>query len=97
MRLSILILCIILPMASSCSSIGQQAQAPEVKEAFAPSRPALYRQDCLDAGANIIGDIGDGRIHRQDYLCPNNQPPLGTIIYSDGEAMPIEGEVCCGR
>mmetsp|Transcript_7272 Transcript_7272/g.15884 ORF Transcript_7272/g.15884 Transcript_7272/m.15884 type:complete len:429 (+) Transcript_7272:259-1545(+) len=61
------------------------------------SRPDLTRDECTEQGGIIVGDIGNGAIHRDDYTCESNlEPPLGTIIFPPGEPFPIEGEVCCG-
>lgn len=53
-------------------------------------------EECGAAGGRVIGDIGDGRVHRADYLCDTGDAPLGTIIYKDGEPITTEGAVCCG-
>jgi len=54
-------------------------------------------EECTAAGGQVVGDIGDGRVHRADYLCNNGEVPLGTINYSDGEPIATEGAVCCGQ
>ena len=37
--------------------------------------PTVSRQQCIDdLGGTIVGDIGDGAIHRPDYIC---EPPDG--------------------
>jgi hypothetical protein len=91
-NLALFAICLLL---GACAQTVNDTPPPSTAEKFAPSRPALNRQDCLDAGGLVVGDIGDGRIHRQDYACPNGQSPIGTIIYGKEEAMPLEGEVCC--
>ena len=64
--------------------------------AFA-NRPTLSRQECLDQGGVVVGDIGDGAIHRDDYRCAiNGEPPVATILPAAGEPIAFEGEVCCG-
>ncbi len=54
-------------------------------------------EECDEAGGRVIGDIGDGRVHRTDYVCDNGQAPLGTITYKDGEPIDTDGAVCCGQ
>ncbi len=58
----------------------------------------MTSQECTDAGGVRVGDIGDGRIHRAEYLCENGEMPLGTIIPDSDKNEPIfiEGSVCCG-
>lgn len=60
-------------------------------------KESLTREQCAQRGGVEIGDIGDGRIHRADYLCPNKQAPLGVISYIEGQVIAIEGSVCCGQ
>jgi hypothetical protein len=56
----------------------------------------LNRQECTAINGTIVGDIGDGAIFRDDYLCESNgEPPIATIVPADGEPIAIEGEVCC--
>lgn len=58
-------------------------------------RPTLTRAECEAQGGVIVGDIGDGAIHRPDYTCESGQPPIGTIKAAEGEPIATEGEVCC--
>jgi len=64
------------------------------------SRPELTRQECRDRGGVVVGDIGNGAIHRDDYTCESSgEPPIGAIVPAAGaagEPIAIEGEVCCG-
>jgi hypothetical protein len=61
------------------------------------SWPDRTRQECLARGGTIVGDIGDGAIHRPSYRCESNgEPPIGTIVYETNQPIAIEGEVCCG-
>ena len=64
------------------------------------SRPELTRQECRDRGGVVVGDIGNGAIHRDDYTCESSgEPPIGAIFPAAGaagEPIAIEGEVCCG-
>lgn len=52
-------------------------------------RPEMSAEQCADYGAEVIGDIGDGRTHRTDYLCPSGSEPIGTV------PVGTEGSVCC--
>jgi hypothetical protein len=63
----------------------------------APERKAVTQGECEAQGGSVVGDIGDGAIHRPDYVCPSGRPPLGTIAPPEGGPMPIEGAVCCPR
>lgn len=64
-----------------------------------PSRPSgtpMTAAQCTAAGGEVVGDIGDGAIHRPDYRCPQSgEPPLGPIQSEAGEPVAIEGAVCC--
>ncbi len=52
---------------------------------------------CEARGGTIMGDPGDGRIHRPDYRCPNGEPALGPVRYETGDMIPVEGSVCCPK
>ena len=57
----------------------------------------VTRQECIDQGGEIIGDIGNGAIFQSDYVCDSNgQAPTAVIVPAAGEPIAIEGEVCCG-
>lgn len=72
------------------SSPSPQAPAP------APAKASLTQEQCTAAGGKVVGDIGDGAIHRDDYRCPDSgQPPLGHITPAPGGPVAIEGSVCC--
>jgi len=58
-------------------------------------RPLMTRAECTMAGGSIIGDIGDGAIHKPEYRCESGEPPVARITYLEGEPISIEGEVCC--
>lgn len=49
----------------------------------------LSVDECEAQGGTIVGDIGDGAIHRPGYTCPSGRPPLGSV------PLGIEGSVCC--
>jgi hypothetical protein len=78
---------------------------PAVSEAIAiegtvccgPAKKVVNRQVCTALNGTIVGDIGDGAIHRSDYLCESNgEAPIATIVPAVGEPIAVEGEVCCG-
>lgn len=57
----------------------------------------VTRQECLEQGGQIVGDIGDGVIFEPDYVCESNgQPPVAIVVPAPGEPIANEGEVCCG-
>jgi hypothetical protein len=59
-------------------------------------RPTLTAAECEAASGTVVGDIGDGAIHRPDYRCANGQAPIGSIKAVEGEPVAVEGAVCCG-
>ncbi len=76
------------PEPSAKSSPGGEA---------APSRSAVTAEACEASGGSVVGDIGDGAIHRADYRCPSGKPPSGDIRAPAGGPMGVEGSVCCPR
>ena len=54
----------------------------------AVERPTLSVEDCEKTGY-VVGDPGDGRTHRADFVCPDGAAPIGNV------ALPIEGAACC--
>jgi hypothetical protein len=64
----------------------------------AMARPATMSiEECLKLGGTIVGDIGNGAIHRPGYKCESNgELPLGTVIPEPHQPIPTEGQVCCG-
>ncbi len=59
-------------------------------------RPGLTAAACEAQGGKVIGDIGDGAIHKPDYRCPDSgEPPLGNVTAEPGGPVAIEGSVCC--
>ena len=59
------------------------------------SRPTMTDAECTAQGGTVVGDIGDGAIHRPDYRCESGQPPIASIKSAEGEPVAIEGSVCC--
>jgi hypothetical protein len=62
-----------------------------------PARPALTAEACEAGGGTVVGDIGDGAIHRPDYRCPSGAAPSGSIKTPEGGPMAVEGSVCCPK
>lgn len=62
----------------------------------ATARPTMTDAECQAKGGSVVGDIGDGAIHRPDYRCANGQPPIGSIVATEGQPVAVEGSVCCG-
>ena len=59
-------------------------------------RPQITAAACEEQGGKVVGDIGDGAIHRPEYVCPDSgTPPIGTITADPGAPQAIEGSVCC--
>ncbi|MCA9687786.1 MAG: hypothetical protein KC457_36845 [Myxococcales bacterium] len=74
---------------------GDSTQISAPPPADAPERPKLSRAECEAKGARVVGDIGDGAIHRPDYVCESGEAPIATIAPGEGEPIATEGEVCC--
>jgi len=72
---------------TTVETTGDEALPPDQQTA---ERTTLTPEECTAQGGTQIGDIGDGATQRPDYLCPNGQPPLGSV------PVGIEGSVCCG-
>ena len=77
------------------------ADAPSDAPADAPgdttARPKLTAAQCEANGGSVIGDIGDGAVHRPDYRCANGAEPTGTIVAAEGGPIAVEGSVCCPK
>jgi hypothetical protein len=63
----------------------------------APARVELSAEECEAGGGLVVGDIGDGAIHRPDYRCPSGVEPSGTVRAPEGGPMAVEGSVCCPK
>lgn len=74
----------------------EQTAAPQVEPRPAAARAKMTAEECRAAGGRVIGDIGDGRIHRPGYLCPETgEAPIGTVVPDRSQPIAIEGSVCC--
>ena len=78
------------------------ATPPATSDSPASAPPAqatpsqLTAAQCEAAGGQAVGDIGDGAIHRPDYVCPTSgKAPLGSVVPEPGGPVAIEGSVCC--
>ena len=68
---------------------------PDRVDVGSPGRPQLTTEECKAQGGEIIGDIGDGRIFEEAYMCPSGQAPTGNIVAGAGTPQAVEGAVCC--
>ena len=59
------------------------------------ARPTISAQACEANGGSVVGDIGDGAIHRPEYRCVNGAKPTANIGAPEGGPIAIEGSVCC--
>lgn len=85
------------PETTAVAEPGEPAE-PDREEPAGESvdRPQLTSADCEAQGGTVVGDIGDGAIHRPDYVCPDSgEAPIGSIVAEGGEPIAIEGAVCC--
>lgn len=60
-----------------------------------PEKPLMTRAECATNGGTVVGDIGNGAIHRPEYRCESGLAPIARITYLEGEPIATEGEVCC--
>jgi len=73
------------------------AEAASTPSGEAAAHPTTTAQACEASGGSVVGDIGDGAIHRAEYRCPNGTKPTGSIRADEGQPIAIEGSVCCPR
>jgi hypothetical protein len=88
-----------------CASEGNSSSITEnndsdlntITDAEEQDDEAMSRQECQEAGGTVVGDIGNGAIFEDDYVCESNgQPPIAVVLAAEGEPIASEGEVCCG-
>jgi hypothetical protein len=100
---SFITLALVASLAGCASTQSPAAPAPTSATAetgaeppaSSAERPPLTAEDCTAQGGTVVGDIGDGAIHRPDYRCPSGAEPSGTITSSGGGPISVEGSVCC--
>lgn len=91
------IVILIISVALGCgSSKPTPAPTPASPPSEQGTETSLTAQQCTDAGGEVVGDIGDGAIHRPDYRCEQSgAPPVGPIAAEADKPAAIEGAVCC--
>lgn len=72
------------PQPTPSASAPAAPDAPPVAD-----RPELTTEACEAKGGKVVGDIGDGAVHRPDYKCESGLAPIGRV------ALGVEGSVCC--
>lgn len=84
-------------LALALAACGGSKPAPSEPPAPAPTtaRQTLTQAQCEAQSGHVVGDIGDGAVHRPDYVCPSGKPPVATIAPEAGAPMAVEGSVCC--
>jgi hypothetical protein len=90
--------------ASVCAACGGAEPAPKAPTEADPApsstpEPAsgVTAEECEAAGGTVVGDIGDGAIHRPDYVCASGAKPTGPIRAKEGAPIAVEGSVCCPK
>jgi hypothetical protein len=76
----------------SAESPGEPTQAET-----GAARPSVTAQECEAGGGAVVGDIGDGAIHKPDYKCASGAAPTGSIRAAEGGPVAVEGAVCCPK
>jgi hypothetical protein len=78
--------------ACALTACGPKKGPPSPEQAA----PTYTAEQCTAAGGEVVGDIGDGAIHRPEYRCAKSgEPPLGAIVSEAGQPVAVEGAVCC--
>lgn len=83
---------------------GGSAEGPAAPEGLidpglggSAERVELSAEECANANGMVVGDIGNGAIHRPDYVCDSGHAPIGRIRQDPSGPMGVEGSVCCPR
>lgn len=88
--------CLGLALAGCSKKNTEETKPPEpAPPSGASDRPSLTAAECQAQGGTVVGDIGDGAIHRPDYVCESGKPPIASIKSAEGEPIAVEGSVCC--
>lgn len=69
--------------------VGEDAPPPFGDQPPPAERPTLTAEECENDGGTIVGDPGDGSVHREEYRCESGEAPIGRVESG------IEGSVCC--
>jgi hypothetical protein len=77
------------PAATPPETTSTVAPTPSVDVPPAVERREMSAEDCTAKGGTVVGDIGDGAVHKPEYRCPSGSPPIGRVPSG------IEGSVCC--
>ena len=81
------------PDSSTPDSSTPDSSTPD---AGGGERPGLTAAACEAEGGQVVGDIGDGAVHRPEYRCADSgEAPIGSIVADPGGPVAIEGAVCC--
>jgi hypothetical protein len=80
----------------ACGGSQNPAQAPSSTE-DTTARPKLTAQACEASGGSVVGDIGNGAVHRPDYRCPSGAKPSAEIRPAEAGLISVEGSVCCPK
>ena len=63
------------PATATPTPTGETPPAPS-----GAARASLTAEECQSRGGTVVGDIGNGAIHRPDYTCPSGAAPLGNLF-----------------
>ena len=75
----------------------EKSQPATATPAGGEAKAELTASACETQGGIVVGDIGDGAVHRPDYVCERSgKPPIATIVAEEGGPIGVEGSVCCG-
>lgn len=85
-------------MTCGLAACGGARSEPATPAGEAPAeRPSLTAQECEAGGGTVVGDIGDGAIHKPEYKCASGAAPTGSIRAAESGPMAVEGAVCCPK
>jgi len=90
----------VIALLLSCLGCGGSQSAPATPTEAQPvpaTRSELTAEACTASGGTVVGDIGDGAIHKAEYRCPGGAAPTGNIRAPEGGPIAVEGSVCCPR